>query len=187
MQLYSNQALLYPNLRNQPVQPDTGVFQHLITHSICQLQIAGCNGSYACTVTTTLAEECDLVNSVLLAGNSGYDRTGQNGLLTVDKVLSVQHSIGMDNASELLMHLVQTDAVLVLFADTAAVLVLFPDTAGKNRSAGVLVASPYSFTLVCDSLSSSLVVFDGHVYEYSLHTSQLLMAMMLSSHWYERL
>ena len=147
------------------MQPDTGVFEHLITHRICQLQIAGCNGSYACTVTTSLAEECDSVNSVLLAGNNGYDRTGQNGLLTVDKVLSVQHSIGMDNASELLMHLVQTDAVLVLFADTA----------GKNRSAGVLVASPYSFSLVCDSLSSSLVVFDGHAYEYSLPMYPLLM------------
>ena len=63
------------------------------------------------------------------------------------------------------MHLVQTDAVLVLFADTA----------GKNRSAGVLVASPYSFSLAYDSLSSSLVVFDGHAYEYSLPTYPLLM------------
>ena len=147
------------------MQPDTGVFKHLITHRICQLQIAGCSGSYACTVTTTLAEKCDSVNSVLLAGNSGYDGTGQSRLLTVDKVLSVQPSIGMDNASELRMHLVQTDAILVLFADTA----------GKNRSAGVLVASPYSFSLAYNSLSSSLVVFDGHAYEYSLLTYPLLM------------
>ena len=149
------------------MQPDTGVSEHLITHSICQLQIASCNGSYACTVITTLAEGCDLVNSVLLAGNSGYDGTGQNGLLTVDKVLSAQPSIGMDNASELFMYLVQTDD---------AVLVLFSDTAGKNRGAGVLVASPYYFSLAYHSLSSSLVVFDGHAYEYSLPTYLLLLS-----------
>ena len=91
----------------------------------------------------------------------------------------------MDNASEPFMHLVQTDAVLVLFSDTA----------GKNRSAGVLVASPYYFSLPYDSLSSSLVVFnslssslvvfnslssslvlfDGHAYECSLPTNLLLM------------
>ena len=81
----------------------------------------------------------------------------------------------MDNASEPFMHLVQTDAVLVLFSDTA----------GKNRSAGVLVASPYYFSLPYDSLSSSLVVFnslssslvlfDGHAYECSLPTYLLLM------------
>ena len=103
---------------------------------------------------------------MLLAGNSGCNGTGQSRLLTVDKVLSVQPGIGMDNASELRMHLVQTDAVLVLFADTAA---------SKNRSAGVLVASPYSFSLAYDSLSSSLVVFDGHAYEYSLPTYPLQM------------
>ena len=52
---------------------------------------------------------------------------------------------------------------------------LFADTAGKNRSAGVLVASLYCFSLAYDSLSSSLVVFDSHAFEYSLLTYPLLM------------
>ena len=92
--------MLYRNLLDQPVQPDTAVSENVITHVICMLRLAGRSESYACTVITTLG--FDLMKNVLLARNRDYDETGQNGLLVVDKVLSMTPSISIDPASELL-------------------------------------------------------------------------------------
>ena len=99
VQFYSDHAMLCPNLLDQPVQPDTAVPEHVITHGICLLRLTGRSESYACTVITTLG--FDLVKNVLLARNIDYNETGQNGLLAVDKVLSMTTSINIDPASKL--------------------------------------------------------------------------------------
>ena len=165
---YNDHAVPYLTLRDQPDDLSTSVSECIFPSDICQSRIAGRDGSNACTVIASLfclsflqgqlpsapVDALDMVKSVLLAGNTWYDETGQTGLLAVDEVLSAQPSIGADNAGELFVDISQLDAVLVLLAETA----------GEARSAGVLVANPYSFALLYDGASRTLVLFDSHAH-----------------------